>query len=197
MYCFLRVTSGILRNSLYVLTVIYHEIISMFHIQLVVVPFLRNNPCAVMFLQRFIFSAKKFWKNIRSALGFFIAGIPFVKNPGISFLHFRLRWCSFTWKRSCFAILGEISWERSTYRLKFEHEHLGKCFRNSLIRQCHNYVDKVKSVKKKPRGFPNRGERYGAKYENWVLLLLLWSRKTINVLMFTFRRMSGEMFSNL
>jgi hypothetical protein len=93
-------------------------------------------------------------KNIRSALGFFIAGIPFVKNPGLSFLHFRLRWCSFTWKRSCFAILGEISWERSTYRLKFEHEHLGKCFRNSLIRQCHNYVDKVKSVKKKHGGFP-------------------------------------------
>ena len=29
------------------------------------------------------------------------------------------------------------------------------------------YVDKVKSVKK-TRGFPNRGERYGAKYENGV-----------------------------
>jgi hypothetical protein len=28
------------------------------------------------------------------------------------------------------------------------------------------YVDKVKSLKKKPRGFPNRSERYGAKYEN-------------------------------
>ena len=33
------------------------------------------------------------------------------------------------------------------------------------------YVDKVKSVKK-TRGFPNRGERYGAKYENWVAYLL-------------------------
>jgi hypothetical protein len=76
-------------------------------------------------------------KNIRSASGFFIAGIPFVKNPGISFLHFRLRWCSLTWKRSCFAILGEISWKRSTYRLKFEHGQIGKCLRNSLIRQCH------------------------------------------------------------
>jgi uncharacterized protein YsxB (DUF464 family) len=31
-----------------------------FHIQMVVVPFLRNNPSAVMFFQRFIFSAKKF-----------------------------------------------------------------------------------------------------------------------------------------
>jgi hypothetical protein len=33
------------------------------------------------------------------------------------------------------------------------------------------YVDKVKSVKK-TRGFPNRGERYGAKYENGVAYLL-------------------------
>jgi hypothetical protein len=32
------------------------------------------------------------------------------------------------------------------------------------------YVDKVKSVKK-TRGFPNRGERYGAKYELDTLLL--------------------------
>jgi len=30
-----------------------------------------------------------------------------------------------------------------------------------------------------------------------LLLLLLWLRKTINVLMFTFRRMPGKMFSNL
>jgi len=30
-----------------------------FHIQMVVVPFLRNNPSAVMFFQRCIFSAKK------------------------------------------------------------------------------------------------------------------------------------------
>jgi hypothetical protein len=40
-------------------------------------------------------------------------------------------------KRSCFTILGEISWKRLTYRLKFEHGQLGKCLRNSLIRQCH------------------------------------------------------------
>ena len=49
------------------------------------------------------------------------------------------------------------------------------------------YVDKVKSVKKnKTRGFPNRGERYGAKYENLVAHLLsytvsveqLWTRNT-------------------
>ena len=47
------------------------------------------------------------------------------------------------------------------------------------------YVDKVKSVKK-TRGFPNRGERYGAKYENWVTYLLsytvsvekLWTQNT-------------------
>ena len=31
-----------------------------FHIQMVVVPFLRNNPSAVMFFQRFIFPAKTF-----------------------------------------------------------------------------------------------------------------------------------------
>jgi hypothetical protein len=47
------------------------------------------------------------------------------------------------------------------------------------------YVDKVKSVKK-TRGFPNRGERYGAKYENGVAYLLsytvsvekLWTQNT-------------------
>ena len=42
-----------LRNSLYVLAVIYH-------IQMVVAPFLRNNPSAVMFFQRFIFPVKTF-----------------------------------------------------------------------------------------------------------------------------------------
>ena len=47
------------------------------------------------------------------------------------------------------------------------------------------YVDKVKSVKKN-RGFPNRGERYGAKYENGVAYRLsytvsvekLWTQNT-------------------
>ena len=47
------------------------------------------------------------------------------------------------------------------------------------------YVDKVKSVK--TRGFPNRGERYGAKYENGVAYLLsyivsvekLWTRNDL------------------
>ena len=47
------------------------------------------------------------------------------------------------------------------------------------------YVDKVKSVKK-TRGFPNRGEQYGAKYENGVAYLLsytvsvekLWTQNT-------------------
>ena len=46
------------------------------------------------------------------------------------------------------------------------------------------YVDKVKSVK--TRRFPNRGERYGAKYENGVAYLLsytvsvekLWTQNT-------------------
>jgi hypothetical protein len=41
---------------------------------MVVVPFLRNNPSAVMFFQRFIFPTKTLWENIRSASGFFIAG---------------------------------------------------------------------------------------------------------------------------
>jgi hypothetical protein len=49
-----------------------------------VVPFLRNagnNPSAVMFFQRFIFSTKKnSGKSIRSASGFFIASIPFEKE---------------------------------------------------------------------------------------------------------------------
>jgi hypothetical protein len=47
------------------------------------------------------------------------------------------------------------------------------------------YVDKVKSVKKHG-GFPNRGEQYGAKYENGVAYLLsytvsvekLWKQNT-------------------
>ena len=46
------------------------------------------------------------------------------------------------------------------------------------------YVDKVKS--EKTRGFPNRGERYGAKYETGVAYLLsytvsvekLWTQNT-------------------
>jgi hypothetical protein len=36
------------------------------------------------------------------------------------------------------------------------------------------YVNKVKSVKK-TRGFPNRGEQYGAKYENGVAYLLSYT----------------------
>jgi hypothetical protein len=36
------------------------------------------------------FPPKHSGKNIRSASGFFIAGNPFVKKPGLSFLHFRL-----------------------------------------------------------------------------------------------------------
>ena len=79
------------------------------------------------FFSDLYFPPKNSGKNIRSASGFFIAGIPFVKKPGLSFLHFRLKWCSLTRKRSCFAILGEISWTRSTYRLKFEHGQLGEC----------------------------------------------------------------------
>ena len=42
------------------------------------------------------------------------------------------------------------------------------------------YVDKVKSVKK-TRGFPNRGERYGAKYENLVPHLLSYSVSVENM----------------
>jgi hypothetical protein len=60
---------------------------------MIVVPLLRNagnNPSADMFFQRFIFSAKKLRENIRSASGFFIASIPFIKNPVLSLLHFRL-----------------------------------------------------------------------------------------------------------
>ena len=34
-----------------------------FHIQMIVVPFLRNNPSAVMFFQRFIFPAKTLWEK--------------------------------------------------------------------------------------------------------------------------------------
>jgi hypothetical protein len=52
-----------------------------FHIQMVVVPFLRNNP---------LFFPKHYGKNIRSASGFFIAGNSFIENPGFPFLHFRL-----------------------------------------------------------------------------------------------------------
>jgi hypothetical protein len=61
-----------------------------FHIQMVVVPFLRNNPSTVMFFSGLYFPPKHSGKNIWSALGFFIAGNPFVKNPGFPFLHFRL-----------------------------------------------------------------------------------------------------------
>ena len=99
--------------------------------------FYEINRLLLCFFSDLYFRPQNSGKNIRSASGFFIAGIPFVKNPGLSFLHFRLRWCSLAWKRSCFTILGEISWKRSTYQLKFEHGQLGKCLRNSLIWQCH------------------------------------------------------------
>jgi arginine utilization protein RocB len=39
-----------------------------FHIQMVVVPFSRNNPSAVMFFQRLYFPPKHYGKNIRSAM---------------------------------------------------------------------------------------------------------------------------------
>jgi hypothetical protein len=54
------------------------------------VPFLRNNPSAVVYSAVYISRQNIPGKNIRSASGFFIAGNPFVKNPGFPFLHFRL-----------------------------------------------------------------------------------------------------------
>ena len=68
----------------------YKNVVQCFHIQMVGVPFLRNNPSAVMFFQRLYFPPKHSGKNIRSASGFFIAGNPFVKKPGLPFLHFHL-----------------------------------------------------------------------------------------------------------
>ena len=68
----------------------YKNVVQCFHIQMVGVPFLRNNPSAVMFFQRLYFPPKHSGKNIRSASGFFIAGNRFVKKPGLPFLHFRL-----------------------------------------------------------------------------------------------------------
>jgi hypothetical protein len=50
---------------------------------MVVVPFLRNNPSGVMFFSDLYFPPKNSKKNIRSASGFFIAGIPFVKKPTV------------------------------------------------------------------------------------------------------------------
>ena len=44
------------------------------------------------------------------------------------------------------------------------------------------YVDKVKSVKK-TRGFPNRGERYGAKYENGVAYILSYTVSVCGILL--------------
>jgi hypothetical protein len=58
---------------------------------MVVVPFLRNNRLLLCFFSDLYFPPKNSGKNIQSAFEFFIAGIPFVKNPGLLFLHFRLR----------------------------------------------------------------------------------------------------------
>jgi len=63
------------RIFFYVLTVIYHEIISMFPYS--DVPFLRNNRLLLCFFNDFYFPPKNSGENIRSASGFFIAGIPF------------------------------------------------------------------------------------------------------------------------
>ena len=61
-----------------------------FHIQKVVVPFLRNNPSAVVFSAIYIFCQKIPGKIFGAHLGFSLHGIPLVKNTGLSFLHFRL-----------------------------------------------------------------------------------------------------------
>jgi hypothetical protein len=50
---------------------------------MVVVPFLRNNPSVVVFSSIYIFCQKNSGENFRSASGFFIAGIPFVKKTRV------------------------------------------------------------------------------------------------------------------
>jgi hypothetical protein len=64
-----------------VLTVIYHEIISIF-------PysdgrFLGNNPSAVMFFQRFIFSAKKFREKYLERIWVFHCRYSIRKKPRV------------------------------------------------------------------------------------------------------------------
>jgi hypothetical protein len=48
------------------------------------------NKYSYVFSAVYIFRQNIPGKNIRSASGIFIAGNPFVKNPGFPFLHFRL-----------------------------------------------------------------------------------------------------------
>ena len=50
---------------------------------MVVVPFLRNNSSAVVFFSDLYFPPKHTGENIRSASGFFIAGIPFAKKTRV------------------------------------------------------------------------------------------------------------------
>ena len=113
------------------------KLLQCFHIQMVAVPFPRNNPSAAMPLQRPILPAKTFREKTRSASGSLIAGNPLAKIPGLPFPHFRLKRCSLIQKRSRPATLGETSRKRSTHRPKLEHGQLGKCLRNSPTRQRH------------------------------------------------------------
>jgi hypothetical protein len=70
------------------------------------------------FFSDLYFLPKNSGENIWSASGFFIAGIPFVKNPGLSFLHFRLRWCSLTWKTV--NTYKEFLWEKFKLRNRYD-----------------------------------------------------------------------------
>jgi hypothetical protein len=53
---------------------------------MVVVPFLRNNPSAVMFFQRFIFPAKTLWEKYSERIWVFHCRQSIRKNPRVPVL---------------------------------------------------------------------------------------------------------------
>ena len=64
-FFFIEILTSVLtiQSSISQFEFLFEQLFQCFHIQMDVVPFLRNNPSAVMFFQRFIFPAKILWEK--------------------------------------------------------------------------------------------------------------------------------------
>ena len=71
--------------------------------------------------------------------------------------------------------LGEISWKRSTYRLKFEHGQLGKCLRkrNDLYENFEKKGGSREKGEEETKSMPH------TPVEKWILTIL--SQKLLRI----------------
>jgi hypothetical protein len=72
-------------------------------------------------------------KNIRSASGFFIAGIPFVKNPGLSFLHLRLKWCTLILMKCGQSSVFRVAYNDGRLKMILSVQLIQKLFCNTFL----------------------------------------------------------------